>query len=89
MVPPQGLGKKLRHLGVDCVILEDTQTVDDAAKIALSEGRVILSRDSNCERLIRWVFSQIVLSFASSQSYYYRCFTIKRRLIAKLNELIN
>ena len=49
--PCQGLGKKLRHLGIDCVILEDSQTVDDAAKVSLSQGRIILSRDGNCEKL--------------------------------------
>ena len=49
--PCQGLGKKLRHIGIDCVILEDKQTVDDAAKISLTQGRIILSRDGNCEKL--------------------------------------
>ena len=52
-VPCQGLGKKLRHLGVDCVILEDTQSIDDAAKISLAEGRIILSRDGNCDKLVK------------------------------------
>ena len=52
-VPCQGLGKKLRHLGVDCVILEDTQSIDDAAKMSLAEGRIILSRDRNCDKLVK------------------------------------
>ncbi|KAL5267859.1 hypothetical protein ACHWQZ_G004787 [Mnemiopsis leidyi] len=52
-VPCQGLGKKLRHLGVDCVILEDSQSIDDAAKISLAEGRIILSRDRNCDKLVK------------------------------------
>ena len=52
-VPCQGLGKKLRHIGVDCVILEDAQGIDDAAKISLAEGRIILSRDRNCDRLVK------------------------------------
>ena len=31
-VPLQGLGKKLRHIGVDCRVLEDGQDVDDAVR---------------------------------------------------------
>ena len=52
-IPLQGLGKKLRHIGVDTAILNNDQSVDDAVRISLSDGRVVLSKDSNCDRIAR------------------------------------
>eukprot|EP00116_Pleurobrachia_bachei_P001333 sb/3461595/ len=52
-VPLQGLGKKLRHIGVDCRVLEDGQDVDDCVWISTQENRIILSRDGNADRLAK------------------------------------
>ncbi|XP_071443856.1 exonuclease mut-7 homolog isoform X2 [Hetaerina americana] len=63
----QGLGRKLRSIGVDSWVLQATDNPDTCIKVSQRDRRVILTRGSNYKRYLRYVAPEFCYAVQNDQ----------------------